>query len=148
MDRVMNIAKYTVDRCMKKYRPITNLKLQKILYFIQLQFMKKGFDAFSDHMYAWKFGPVAVDVYKEFSICGSRPIIRDYNDDDLQLDMSENKKDFLDRIIDKYSQINSWELTKGTHLQGSPWDIVYQDGKGKYSLISSLLIAEYLPLPS
>lgn len=35
------VAKYIVNRCVKSGTPISNLQLQKILYFVQMAFLKK-----------------------------------------------------------------------------------------------------------
>lgn len=50
---------------------VTNLKLQKILYYVQGYFLAK-FDRplFPDEIQAWKFGPVVPSVYYEFSSYG------------------------------------------------------------------------------
>lgn len=40
----MGIAKYVVDKCYKDNKPVSNLQLQKMLYFLQLTFIK-GYDS-------------------------------------------------------------------------------------------------------
>lgn len=45
-----------------------NLKLQKLLYFVQAYFLiKKGIPCFSDKIYAWDSGPTIPAVYRYFS---------------------------------------------------------------------------------
>ena len=56
---VIDISKYVVCYSNKKNYGITNLRLQKILYFIQAYFLKiKKEPCFKENMEAWDFGPV------------------------------------------------------------------------------------------
>ena len=56
---------------------ISNLKLQKILYFVQANFMvEKGEKCFHEPILAWSFDPVVPSVYRkydEFS-CVRKPL--------------------------------------------------------------------------
>ena len=75
MYRAMDLANYIVDKCIKDNVPITNLQLQRILYFIQKDFLKRGSPAFSDYIEAWEFGPVVPNVYFCFCGFGTMPIL-------------------------------------------------------------------------
>lgn len=69
MSSALTVAKYIVNRCVKSGTPISNLQLQKILYFVQMAFLKKlDNPCFSDDIEAWQFGPVVPVVYYHF--CG------------------------------------------------------------------------------
>jgi uncharacterized phage-associated protein len=48
--------------CGTDQHPISNLQLQKILYYIQKTFLENGMVAFDDEIEAWKFGPVVPAV--------------------------------------------------------------------------------------
>ena len=49
--------------------PISNLQLQKILYYLQVYFIQhEGIPLFEDEIEAWQFGPVIPEVYYEY--CG------------------------------------------------------------------------------
>lgn len=61
---------------------LSNLKLQKMLFFSQALHMKlNGERLFDDEMEAWQFGPVVREVYKKYGVNGSLPIstFKDYN---------------------------------------------------------------------
>ncbi|MBQ6623932.1 MAG: DUF4065 domain-containing protein, partial [Mogibacterium sp.] len=61
-----DIAEHVVTKCVREQEPITNLHLQKILYFIQRDYVKKiGEPLFADEFEAWKFGPVVPCIYYE-----------------------------------------------------------------------------------
>ena len=54
---VLELSKYIVMKCIKDNHPISNLQLQKILYYIQREFLQKlGMLAFSESIEAWPFG--------------------------------------------------------------------------------------------
>ena len=60
----LEIAKYIISTCSKKNRPISNLKLQKLLYFVQAAFLsmtEKHEPCFSDEIQA-SAGGVKLDT--------------------------------------------------------------------------------------
>lgn len=64
---VMDIARYVINYCIDIGKPISNLKLQKLLYYIQTAFLlDKGKSCFNGIITKWRHGPVVVDVYNEF----------------------------------------------------------------------------------
>ncbi len=53
MYKALDIAKYVVAKCYNDWKPITNLKLQKILFYIQRSYLISDSCAFSDDIQAW-----------------------------------------------------------------------------------------------
>lgn len=75
MYEILDICRYTINYCYENLNGISNLKLQKILYFIQIQFLKEyNRVCFNDNIEAWNFGPVILKAYKEYSMYGALPI--------------------------------------------------------------------------
>lgn len=133
-----DIAKYTVNKCIKDHRPISNLQLQKILYFCQKEYNEKtGQALFSDDFEAWQYGPVIPSVYRMFSLFGGMKITRIVYED---IEIDETTKNLIDPIIDKYSNYAAWDLVSMTHRKGDVWDRVFKDGQGNRHLISKDLI--------
>ena len=61
------MAKYIISRCSELRNPVSNLKLQKMLYFIWIEFYKHtGRMLFLDDICAWQLGPAVPIVYYEF----------------------------------------------------------------------------------
>lgn len=121
---------------------LTNLKLQKLLYFAQVEYLKKyGTPLFDDEIQAWQYGPVVKSVYDWLKCYGSY-VITDF---DVELEdfnnLPENIKDFLEAIWKKYVKYSAWGLVEKTHEKGSPWDIVYADGSGNKKTISLKLLS-------
>ena len=85
MYSAMEIAKYIINKCTKEKHPISNLQLQKILYYIQKTFLDCGDIAFFEDFEAWQFGPVVREVYNFYCGFGGMPITMKY-DIDISLD--------------------------------------------------------------
>lgn len=118
MYTAQEIAHYVVTKCAKDGCPISNLQLQKILYFLQVGVAKAGRGmAFGDQIEAWQFGPVVRSVYYEFGRYGGMPITDTF--DDVQI--ADDDKKFLDPIIDTRRNQKAWELVKESHREGGPW---------------------------
>ena len=69
MYSALNVAKYIIDKCTRENYPISNLQLQKILYYIQREFLQRGPKAFPEEIEAWQFGPVVPEVYMDLVRC-------------------------------------------------------------------------------
>ncbi|OOB80282.1 MAG: hypothetical protein BEN19_05755 [Epulopiscium sp. Nuni2H_MBin003] len=57
-------------------KPITNLKLQKLLYYVQANFLLNKKDiCFEEDIIHWTLGPVVKEVYEKFKIFNSKNLI-------------------------------------------------------------------------
>lgn len=122
----LTVAKYVVvyadEHRNTLHQFMTNLRLQKVLYFIQAQFIcNVGYPCFKDELIAWKFGPVVPDVYYYFSSF-SASIIKPYSTDAIESKIAINYKDQeqINIIIEKLDEYPSYELVNITHAQ-TPW---------------------------
>ena len=133
-----DIAKYIVNRCIERCRPISNLQLQKILYFCQRDFKQiDGSTLFRDDFEAWQYGPVIPSVYRMFSLFGGMKINRRVRE---EIEIDPDTRNVINRIVDKYSGYPAWDLVSMTHKKGDPWDQVFKDGKGNKRTIRKELI--------
>ncbi len=90
---VSDISKYIIYYSNEKNYGITNLRLQKILYFVQMYFMKiRGTCCFGARLVAWDFGPVVPKIFRKYErfgggqICDYRnPHVTFYNKIDRQI---------------------------------------------------------------
>lgn len=128
MYRVLDIARYVIERSRDTDKTISNLKLQKILYFIQAEFLvTKNQPCFAEEIQAWDFGPVVPDVYYAYRVFGSANIPCIGKSRVSQIISSEDKK-ILNGIIDECSKYSASELVEITHNQ-SPWGKAYKPGQ-------------------
>ena len=69
------IAKYIIERCDHYNQTISNLKLQKILYFVQAEFLvEENRRCFFEEIEAWDYGPVVPNVYRKYKMYGAANI--------------------------------------------------------------------------
>ena len=69
------VANFLINECNRQNVPITNLKLQKLLYFVQGEYVRSYNERLiDDDFYAWQLGPVVPEVYYKFAIYSSSPI--------------------------------------------------------------------------
>lgn len=121
---VQLIAKYIIHRYSLDARPINNLKLQKILYFVQAEFLVAMNKAcFDDDIEAWNHGPVVPAVYSEYMIFGSTNI-PDQGYDGCE-SISKQDKNHLDAIIDTAAKYSTPGLERLIHCQ-APWKNAYK----------------------
>lgn len=123
MATASKIAKYIVKEALKRKMPVTNLKLQKILYFVQgVHLIMHDKEAFPDEIIAWEYGPVVKNVYYEYAIYGANDIILIDKNEKIVLSMRLKKAvNFVLNDLLKYSDT---ALVKETKKEGSPWSQV------------------------
>ena len=141
--KARDLAHYIVDKCTRDDEPVSNLQLQKIMYFLQYVYCKNyGELLFDDEEFeAWQYGPVLPSVYKEFSNYGGRAITEFYEDVDRA--RFGDLADWIDTGIEVLRSKSPWDLVSVAHAKGSPWDKVWNGGCGRKSTISNDSIMEY-----
>lgn len=133
--KALEVAKYIVTKCCIENCPVTNLQIQKILYYIQRDFLKNGAVAFDDDIEAWQFGPVVPEVYYYFCGNGSMRILTVYNNN---LNAAFTNK--IDHIIVEKRELRPWDLVADTHEPGKAWNRIYNGGSGDHRIIPKDLI--------
>lgn len=123
MATASKIAKYIVKEALKRKMPVTNLKLQKLLYFVQgVHLFMHEKVAFPDEIIAWEYGPVVKDVYYEYSIYGANDIIP--IDKNEKIILSMRLKKLVSFVLDDLLRYSDIALVKETKKEGSPWSQV------------------------
>ena len=138
MYKAIDLAKYIVNKCTVEQHPVSNLQLQKILYYIQREYTKKDDWAFSDSIEAWQFGPVVPNVYYRFAASGAMPIEMKYSD----VQIEKKDIDIIDPIIEEKRLLKPWVLVEETHRPGEAWYKTYKNGEGYRAVITNELIRE------
>lgn len=124
MYSALDIARYIVWKENENGRPVSNLRLQKLLYFIQAQFIRVFGDAcFSNRIEAWDFGPVVPSVYHKYKRFGSSCIPVE-NGDNLEFDCSTHEE-LIEATLNLCAHYNTSSLVSITHEQ-DPWKNAYK----------------------
>ena len=104
---------------------LTNLKLQKMLYYAQGCFLAiYGEPLFNDTVEAWDLGPVCPAVYHSFKVCGRQPIEETFSD---EVAIDRRFAEFLDIINEKFGGFSASRLVAMTHDE-EPWRKSYASG--------------------
>ena len=101
---------------------ITNLKLQKLLYYCQ-GFHIAMFDKhplFEEDVLAWQYGPVVPEVYHIYKENGSTGIIPDPKDEADLDNLSKKQMKLIKEVYKVYGQYSALRLMNMTHKE-SPW---------------------------
>lgn len=121
---------------------LTNLKLQKLLYFAQVEYMQShdGEPLFDDDIEAWQYGPVVREVYNAFAQCGAY-FITDFDIDYSEFgEIDSERAKFLDDFLKKGTAYSAWSLVNKTHEKNSAWDKTYAGGTGDKTIIPKELL--------
>lgn len=138
MYKAIDLAKYIVSKCIGEKCPISNLQLQKILYYIQRDFLRRDEVAFEDAIEAWQFGPVVPKVYYYYSGFGAMPISFVREDHEVLY----NDKQNIDAIVETKRKLHPWDMVRDTHQPNGAWAQTYKDGSGNRQVIKRSLIKE------
>jgi uncharacterized phage-associated protein len=118
---------------------ISNMKLQKILYFAQAAHITvENSPLFSEEIYAWKYGPVVDEVYHAYKGNQSTPIERPLSNKFEKLDSSTTS--FLEEVWQLFGKYTAAKLVEMSHAH-APWKSVYDGSRNK--LISKNSIQKY-----
>jgi uncharacterized phage-associated protein len=137
----IDIAAYFVELASDiNENDLTNLKLQKLLYFAQGKYLSK-YDAplFKEDIEAWFLGPVVRVVYDEYKECGSFPITVFDKKVKYTKNIPTEIKNFLKGIWKEYGKFSASHLVSLTHNGRSAWHKASK-GKGDFSVISKELL--------
>ncbi len=112
------IAKYFIGASQRRNKPISNLKLQKLLYYAQAwHLVLHERPLFSDDIEAWVHGPVVRQVFREYRTFGWKPIEIDRKSD-VTFDIQTVQH--LDEVEGVYGKFGGIELERMTHRE-APW---------------------------
>lgn len=147
---VIDVSSYIINYSNQINCPVNNLKLQKLLYYVQAAVLvETGKKCFDSKIIAWKFGPVVPEVYHHYAEYG-RDNIPNQNGyktiklDDKTLKMSYAQpveidyiiKRIIRNVVDSYlNTTNQFELSKKTRKE-TPWKSTPLNQEIKCSKIS------------
>lgn len=152
MYNVLDICRYIINYSNSHLNGISNLKLQKILYFVQAYFLKMTKEpCFSENIEAWDFGPVVPTAYHNFKQFGALniPSISTYLEYDINNIWGVKRKTFdeniineedkkrIDSILKMFRDYSATSLVDLTHNQ-APWRKAYVPGMNNVITLESI----------
>lgn len=146
--KAIDCAAYLVEYAKSKGNPISNLQLQKMLFFAQVDYMTshQGNRLFDDSIYAWQYGPVIPQVYNAYSCYGGSPIQSASADGRVSAVKSAGAQTSLTAVYEKWAYMPAWKLVAESHEPGKAWDRIYNrngiNGSGYGMVIGPDVIME------
>lgn len=136
--KALEVAQYIINRSIETGSPVTNLKLQKVLYYTQAAFLVEyGEPCFEESIEHWRHGPVVPKVYSEYKGYVDKKIL-DAQDECLEVFVDSNGNlaakrlefnrnnfyeediELMNTVIDSYQNVEPWEMVDKTHEE-LPW---------------------------
>ncbi len=119
----MDVAAYIINKSIENNHPVSNLKLQKLLYYIQAaSLIKRDKELFRDDIVAWQYGPVVERVYNEYKYYSRYNIVEKVK---INTDIDNKSKEIINKVLDAKSNFTAYNLVDDTHEE-RPWREVNQ----------------------
>lgn len=113
----LDIASYFLAKETFGAHDISNMKLQKLLYYAQgFHLAQFGSPLFHENIEKWPYGPVVVEVYQAYKGFGGNPISSNIPAPALKSEEIET----LNRIYSIFGAITAYSLSDMTHRE-RPW---------------------------
>jgi len=137
------IANYFLDLADNQGRQISNLALQKLVYFAHVSYLLKFLKPLTDDRFeAWEHGPVISDLYHQFKEFKDQPIKCRAS----KIDFTTGERvtvtyGFQDKEIQilrdtyrTYGHLSPYQLSILSHEYDGPWYRVWHEKEGKRNL--------------
>lgn len=131
----IDIANYVIWKAKNTYKVgVTNLKLQKLIYFIYAKHLADGdIKLFDEAIEKWQYGPVVPSVYHAFKDYGvyeinqtkskfsldsssGKPVLKTEDFEPSIITLNSNVKcNLIDDVLEKYIHKDAYELVEITH---------------------------------
>ena len=149
------VANLLLDRAEDRGVAVSNLALQKLLYFAHgVMLTRHGQPLVDGYFEAWEYGPVHPLLYAAFKSAGRTPIANRAQSRNLRTGETAvvaaptNRlvRDVIDDVLRAFGDQPPARLVRLSHSKGGPWDIVVNESgtEGRLGLrITDILISEH-----
>lgn len=109
MYTAIEVANYIITYEHSQNRSISNLKLQKLLYFVQAQFIRvKDEPCFKDKIVAWSMGSVVLNVYYAYSWYGGMDILE--LKEGIEITITKKDKAIINEVLTLFADTPFYKL--------------------------------------
>lgn len=125
---IFALAEYLIRIFEKQESALTNLKLQKLVYYAQgIALGRYSVKLFNEPLLAWNHGPVVKCLYDCYKSRGSQPLLTDVDQSVDEIKDNDLAKKILDETVSLYGVYTPWILADKTHNE-PPWLDTKRDG--------------------
>ncbi len=139
--KVLDVSRYIINYGRDNNCNVSNLKLQKLLYFVQAEFLvSENRPCFEEKIEAWAFGPVVPKAYFEYmnnagleipKITKFYEVTSNFEVKECIFDetiIAEKDRESIRKVMDYFKDWSAWAMSELTHQQ-APWKDVYEVNK-------------------
>jgi len=136
---VRDVANFVLDYSDQRGLKITNLALQKLLYFAHGWFYSiYEHPLIKNKFEAWQYGPVQRVIYDQFKAfrdssirdvratyidpSNGEPVLKPYK-------IEPDHAQIIKEVLEKYAQYSAGQLVEQTHVEDGPWEYVWQQAE-------------------
>lgn len=128
--------------CEKSGWSLSNLKLQKIMYLIQMLYLGQRDSRLIDGSFeAWDYGPVMPDVYSCVRVYGGDPIKNIFHGVEKITDAKATY--IFDQALERFGKYSPGQLVEMTHWPKGAWAACYKPGAYGIPIPDGLIKEEY-----
>jgi uncharacterized phage-associated protein len=133
------VANFLLDYADAKRAKVKLMALLKMIFYAHGWYLSmKKEPLIAQPFEAWEYGPVVRSVWEAFKGNGKKPLkTRAHRLDvitnsyfQVREPISDDEANFLRHIFDAYGHVDAFDLSAATHIEGSPWDEVWNAPKG------------------
>lgn len=136
---VRDVANFTLEFAERRGVAVTNLALQKLLYFVHGWFFSMYERPLIKNKFeAWKYGPVQRVIYDQFKSFQNDPIrnVRAVYIDPLSGEevyrepvIAPEHAELIEQVLRKYQCYTAGQLVQESHVEDGPWEYVWQQAE-------------------
>ena len=136
------IANAFIDMAFEQGFFLTNLKLQKMVYFAHgWHLALTDQPLIVEEIQSWQYGPVVQLLYNDLRQYGANPVTEKIRTT-VEVIQDSEIWNFLHTIYEKYSVFSPYQLIAMTHEPGSPWN-QFGAGQNDFEVIPNDAIKIY-----
>lgn len=133
-----SVANLTLNEADRIGIAITNLALQKLLYFAHGIFLNETKKPLvGGYFEAWQYGPVHPAAYKAFCLAGSEAILFRARSQNVLTGESRPIPDpdnsavtrLVQHVLNSYGKLSPGRLVDISHAKNSPWEFIVDKGR-------------------
>ncbi|KAJ56145.1 hypothetical protein ACMU_10345 [Actibacterium mucosum KCTC 23349] len=132
------IANIVLDEAESQGHPLSNLALQKVMFFCHAwHLVDTGKPLIKHEFEAWQHGPVLQFIYRQFKESESRPIrtrakkLNPLNGrhEVAQGEIDSSTRARIRKVVGFYGRLEPWDLVDLSHVEGGPWHSVWNNAQ-------------------
>lgn len=137
----LDIAKDIAYLCKKEKIDFTNTKIQKLVYLFVGFCLINDIDEINnidEPPHLWPFGPVFPKVHKNYD-----SLIKKHQGTEIISTKNAKVIKILEETVKKWGIVSAGKLSTWSHLDDSPWDVVYKSGASWNTKIDLIYLKIY-----